>query len=102
MLRHLLPATVGFLVVQAALLVPAFILAEATLSYVGLGFAEPTPSWGSMLQEAANVPAIADFPWLLTPAGGIVTVVLAVNLLARARGESDVLGLHVRVGRRWR
>ena len=100
MFRHLLPATTGFLVVQATLLLPAFILAEATLSYVGLGFAEPTPSWGSMLQEAANVPAIADFPWLLTPAAGIVMVVLAVNLLARARGESDALGLHVRIGRR--
>ena len=73
---------------------------ETTLFYVGLGFAELTPSWGSMLQEAENVPAIADFPWLLTPAAGIVMVVLAVNLLARARGESNALGLHVRIGRR--
>ena len=52
LLRHLLPATRGFLAVQATLLVPAFILAEATLSFVGLGFAEPTPSWGVMLQSA--------------------------------------------------
>ena len=47
--RHLLPATRGFLGVQATILVPAFVMAEATLSFVGLGFAPPTPSWGAML-----------------------------------------------------
>ena len=83
-------------------LLPAFILAEATLSYVGLGFAEPTPSWGSMLQEAANVQAIADFPWLLAPAAAIVMVVLWVNLIAETRGESDPLSLRVTVERRYR
>ena len=100
--RHLLPATTGFLLVQATLLLPAFILAETTLSYVGLGFAEPTPSWGSMLQEAANVQAIADFPWLLAPAAGIVMVVLWVNLIAETRGESDPLSLQVTLERRYR
>ena len=100
--RHLLPATTGFLLVQATLLLPAFILAEATLSYVWLGFAEPTPSWGSMLQEAANVQAIADFPWLLAPAAAIVMVVLWVNLIAETRGESDPLSLRVTVERRYR
>ena len=100
--RHLLPATKGFLLVQATLLLPAFILAEATLSYVGLGFAEPTPSWGSMLQEATNVQAIADFPWLIAPAAAIVMVVLAVNLIAHTRGESDPLNLQVAVERRYR
>ena len=52
LLRHLLPAARGFLVVQTTLLVPAFVLAEATLSFVGLGFSEPIPSWGAMLREA--------------------------------------------------
>ena len=61
----LLPATYGFLGVQATLLVPAFVLAEATLSYVGLGFSDPTPSWGSMLQSAAGQP----------PGGGAVAPV---------------------------
>ncbi len=55
LLRHLVPAAFGFLAVQATLLLPAFILAEATLSFVGLGFPEPTPSWGVMLQDAARV-----------------------------------------------
>ena len=82
LLRHLLPATRGFLLVQATLLLPAFILAEATLSFVGLGFPEPVPSWGVMLQEAARVGAFDDAPWLLAPAAGIVTTVLAVHLAA--------------------
>src|SRR4029453_4681775 len=52
--HHLLPATRGFLVVQITLLVPAFIVAEATLSYVGLGFADPIASWGTMLHDAST------------------------------------------------
>ena len=59
----------------------AFILAEATLSYVGLGFPETVPSWGSMLHQASNVTAIADFPWTLAPAAAIFAVTLAANLL---------------------
>jgi peptide/nickel transport system permease protein len=82
--RHLLPAARGFLATQATLLLPAFILAEATLSYVGLGFPDPAVSWGSMLQEAANVAAIADAPWTLSPAVAIFAVVLAVNLIVQA------------------
>ena len=81
LLRHLLPATRGFLAVQATLLLPAFILAEATLSFAGLGFGEPTPSWGVMLQEAGRGRALADAPWLLAPAGAIVILVFAVNLV---------------------
>ena len=80
LLRHLLPAARGFLAAQAALLVAAFILAEATLSYVGLGFPDPSVSWGVMLQEAANVSAMADAPWTLAPAAGIFLLVLGVNL----------------------
>jgi peptide/nickel transport system permease protein len=82
LLRHLLPAARGFLAAQAALLVAAFILAEATLSFVGLGFPDPSVSWGVMLQEAANVSAMADAPWTLAPAAGIFLLVLGVNLAA--------------------
>ena len=82
--RHLLPASFGFLAVQVTLLIPGFILAEATLSFVGLGFADPTASWGVMLQEASNIRAIAEFPWLLSPAATIVLVVFGVNLVMRA------------------
>jgi peptide/nickel transport system permease protein len=78
---HLLPACRGVVATQAILLLPGFILAEATLSYVGLGFPESVPSWGSMLQQASNVNAIADFPWTLAPAAAIFAVTLAANLL---------------------
>ena len=79
--RHLMPAARGFMVVQITMLVPAFIIAEATLSYVGLGFPEPTASWGTMLHDASNVRVFADFPWLLSPAAAMFVVVLALNLV---------------------
>ena len=78
--RHLLPACRSFLAVQVVLLVPAFILAEATLSFVGLGFPDTVPSWGSMLIDAADVSAIRQFPWTLAPAAGIFAVTLGANL----------------------
>jgi peptide/nickel transport system permease protein len=83
--RHLLPATRGFLAVQATVLVPAFIMAEATLSFVGLGFAVPTPSWGLMLQDAAAVRIAADAPWLLAPAAAIFATVLVIHWVASTR-----------------
>ena len=70
-LRHLLPAARGHVASQATLLLPAFILAEATLSYLGLGFPDTTPTWGTMLQDAANVALLGDAPWTLAPAGAI-------------------------------
>jgi peptide/nickel transport system permease protein len=87
--RHLLPATYGFLGVQATLLVPAFVLAEATLSYVGLGFSDPTPSWGSMLQSVERGRLLADAPWLLSPAIAIAITVLCVNLAGAAHTQLD-------------
>ena len=87
---HLLPAARGFLATQATLLVPAFIVAEATLSYVGLGFPEPVASWGTMLQEASNIRAFADFPWLLSPAAAIVLLVLGLNLTLQRPGSATI------------
>jgi peptide/nickel transport system permease protein len=83
--RHLLPACAGHLVVQATLLLPAFILAEATLSFIGLGFPDPIASWGTMLAGAGNYNAIARFPWTLAPAIAIFAIVLATNLIASRR-----------------
>ncbi len=79
---HLLPAARGAIVTQAALLLPAFVLAEATLSFVGFGFAEPIPSWGTMLQEAGSVRVFAERPWLLAPALAIAVLNFAVSLCA--------------------
>lgn len=82
--RHLLPATTGFLRTQFALLLPACILAEATLSFAGIGFPDDLPSWGTLLQDAANIGVLPSAPWLLAPAVAIFSVVLAVNIAADA------------------
>jgi peptide/nickel transport system permease protein len=89
---HLLPACRGAVGVQAILLLPAFILSEATLSYVGLGFPDSVPSWGSMLHQASNVNVIADFPWVLAPAAAIVLVTLGANMLAERAPQGKING----------
>jgi peptide/nickel transport system permease protein len=83
--RHLIPACAGHLLIQATLLLPAFILAEATLSFIGLGFPDPVASWGTMLAGAGNYNAVARFPWTLAPALAIFGIVLATNLIAADR-----------------
>lgn len=88
--RHLLPAAAGYLAVQATLLLPAFILAEATLSYVGLGFPDSVPTWGTMLHDAANMSLVAEAPWMLAPAAAIFLVVLGVNLVVQGTGRPPV------------
>lgn len=100
LLRHLLPAAAGHLAIQGLLLFPALIFAEATLSFVGLGFAEPSTSWGVMLQDAAGVSALTQAPWLLAPAAAIVLTVVAVHLVIRrpsgaAAAEGALHGAHV-------
>jgi peptide/nickel transport system permease protein len=89
-LRHVLPACAGYLLVQAMLLLPAFILAEATLSYVGLGFPRDVPTWGTMLADAADVNVISRFPWMLAPAAAIFLVVLSANLILQRIPRSYV------------
>jgi peptide/nickel transport system permease protein len=91
LLRHLLPAAAGQVATHGMLLFPAFIFAEATLSFVGLGFAEPSASWGVMLQDAARVSAMLEAPWLLAPAGAIVVTVLAVRLLIADVGRAEAI-----------
>ena len=91
LVRHLLPATRGFMAVQITLLVPAFIVAEATLSYVGLGFPDQVASWGTMLHDASsNIRVFADCPWLLSPAAAMFLVVLGINLMLQNRTPEGV------------
>jgi peptide/nickel transport system permease protein len=86
--RHLLPAARGFILVEITMLVPAFIVAEATLSYVGLGFPDPVASWGTMLHDAASIRTFSDFPWLLSPAASMFLVVLGLNLVTQSGPEN--------------
>ena len=78
--RQGLAESARLFVQMGPVLLPAFVLAEATMSYIGLGFPEATPTWGTMLQDASNAALLGDTPWTLAPAGAIFLVVLAVNL----------------------
>lgn len=91
LLRHLLPAARGFMVVELTMLVPAFIVAEATLSYVGLGFPDGVASWGTMLHEASSIRVFVDFPWLLSPAAAMFLVVLGLNLVLQRPGVAPLM-----------
>jgi peptide/nickel transport system permease protein len=78
--RHVLPNTVSPLIVQATISFPLAILAEAALSYLGLGTQPPHPSWGLMLREAQSFLALA--PWFAVfPGAAIALAVLGFNLL---------------------
>jgi peptide/nickel transport system permease protein len=86
--RHILPNTVSPLIVQATISFPVAILAEAALSYLGLGTQPPHPSWGLMLRDAQNFLPLS--PWFaLFPGGAIALAVLGFNLLGD--GLRDIL-----------
>lgn len=85
LLGHLVPAAYGFLRVEFVLLVPALLIAESTISFLGLGFPEPQPSWGLMLKEASSVSAMQLAPWTLSPAVLLFIFVLALQHLAGGR-----------------
>jgi peptide/nickel transport system permease protein len=78
--RQLVGAARGVLAVEVLLVVPALLVAEATVSFLNLGFPTPSASWGTMLQEAANVRVMTEAPWLLAPAVAIVLVVWPLQL----------------------
>jgi peptide/nickel transport system permease protein len=86
--RHILPNMANTLLVQATLIVPAAIIGEAVLSFLGLGVQPPTPSWGVMLNAAQ--PWLSEAPWLaIYPGLAIVIAALAFNLVGD--GLRDVL-----------
>jgi peptide/nickel transport system permease protein len=83
LLRHLLPNTLQPVLIQATIGMAGAILAESTLSFLGLGVIAPTPSWGAMLNDARN--HLFDAPHMvLFPALAIMAAVLAFNLLGDA------------------
>ncbi len=90
LLRHILPNAARPLVVQVSLMLPAFLLAETALSYLGVGVQEPEASWGNMLQDASNSSQLAAQPFiLLTPAIAIFIFVLGVRLLSDGLRRAD-------------
>jgi peptide/nickel transport system permease protein len=77
--RHMLPSFMSHIVASVTLAIPAMILAETSLSFLGLGLQPPVVSWGVLLREAQNVRSIATAPWLFAPGVMVVTAVLALN-----------------------
>jgi peptide/nickel transport system permease protein len=79
--RHMVPAFMSHLIASATLLLPAMILTETSLSFLGLGLRPPVISWGVLLQEAQNIQTVALFPWLLLPLVPILIVSLSFNFM---------------------
>ena len=79
--RHILPSAFTYATVAATLSIPGYILAEAGLSYLGLGIKIPMPSWGNMLTAAQNLEVITSKFWILSPVFMIFITVLAFNFL---------------------
>jgi peptide/nickel transport system permease protein len=77
--RHLLPSFMSHLIASATLSIPAMILGETALSFLGLGLRPPITSWGVLLTEAQNINAVELYPWIMTPVIPVIIVVLAFN-----------------------
>ena len=78
-MRHILPNTLSFVIIQVTLSIPGFILGESALSLLGLGISEPQASWGLMLSVARNYRVVKDFPWVLVPGFAIFIAIMAWN-----------------------
>jgi peptide/nickel transport system permease protein len=79
--RHMLPSFASHVIASMTLAIPAMILAETSLSFLGLGLQPPTISWGVLLREAQNIRSIATAPWLFAPGAAVVLAVIALNFL---------------------
>ncbi len=85
--RHIFPETASVLLTQAAILVPQFILAEMTLSFLGLGVPEPTSSWGNLLTNLQQYSVLVSYWWMYLPALAIVPFFLGYLGLSSALQE---------------
>jgi peptide/nickel transport system permease protein len=83
-LVHLLPHLMPVAAAQFWVTAPAFLLAEANLGLLGLGVAEPTPSWGNLLREMENLSQVARNPWIAAPLAALVLVVGCSHLVVSA------------------
>lgn len=79
--RHMLPSFSSHIIAALTLAVPAMILAETALSFLGLGLQAPVVSWGVLLQETQNIRSLITAPWLLVPGIAVVVAVLALNFV---------------------
>jgi peptide/nickel transport system permease protein len=79
--KHLYPNSLSHIIVVLTLTVPSIILAEAFLSFLGIGIQEPLVSWGTLMQDAQNLQTLGSHLWIMSPVVFIVTAVLGFNFL---------------------
>jgi peptide/nickel transport system permease protein len=86
--RHILPEIRGLVLTQAALLIPQYVLAEVTLSFLGLGVGEPVPSWGGMLATLQQYHVLVSKWWMFFPGLILIPVILSYGMLSHSLQES--------------
>jgi len=92
--RHMVPLFTSHIIAATTLAIPAMVISETALSFLGLGLRPPAISWGVLLQAAQNVQTVATAPWLMIPAIPVVLVVLAFNFLGDGlRDAADPYGV---------
>jgi peptide/nickel transport system permease protein len=92
-LSHLVPSFLSHIIAATTLAIPAMIISETSLSFLGLGLRPPAISWGVLLQQAQNVQALAISPWLLLPACPVIVVIIAFNFMGDGlRDAADPYG----------
>jgi peptide/nickel transport system permease protein len=79
--RHLYPNSLSHIIVVLTLMIPEIILAEAFLSFLGIGIQEPLTSWGLLMHDAQNLQTLGTHPWIMTPVIFIIVAVLGFNFL---------------------
>jgi peptide/nickel transport system permease protein len=91
--RHMVPSFLSHIIAAISLALPAMIISETTLSFLGLGLRPPAISWGVLLQDAQNIQALGIAPWLLVAAIPVIIVILAFNFLGDGlRDAADPYG----------
>ncbi|MGB9404965.1 MAG: ABC transporter permease [Candidatus Acidiferrales bacterium] len=85
--RHILPQTSSVVLTQAAILVPQYVLAEVTLSFLGLGVPEPVPSWGNLLANLQQYSVLVSYWWMYLPALAMMPFFLGYLALANSLQE---------------
>jgi peptide/nickel transport system permease protein len=79
--RHMVPSFLSYIIANLTLAIPAMIISETGLSFIGLGLRSPAISWGVLLQEAQNLRSVVLAPWVFAPAVAVILTVLAFNFL---------------------
>ena len=91
--RHMVPSFLSHIIAAVSLALPAMIISETTLSFLGLGLRPPAISWGVLLQDAQNIQTLGIAPWLLVVAVPVIVVILAFNFLGDGlRDAADPYG----------